>query len=184
MSDLTPLGPEADPGYMRSMADRRGLLGHLRMTAMVGFGIPPLLFCLIAPYAVPPFTEWDPMSLLYPGLGIPAVALAAALPRVKPLTPGPSPEHTARASAVRFQQSTIFKLALCEVPVLLGLASSFIHASGVIPLIAGLALTALGYFTLALPTRAAVERFRARLEAEGQQSYLWTGLLAVYTGGR
>ncbi|RCV52419.1 hypothetical protein [Marinitenerispora sediminis] len=174
-----PAGPEADPGYLRSIRTTP-VIGTVRLTALAMLGAVPLLSVLVV-VILGTGTDWSPLGLAIPAAGLLTAGLALALPRVPPIDPGRSPHRTAREAVGRLQAATMTRLALCESAAMFGLVSSFAIDRTAVPMLLGAAISMVAMPLLALPTRAAVERFRAALERDGTPSYLWNEL--VHRGG-
>lgn len=174
-----PLGPEADPGYLRTVAEGN-VLGSLRLVAATVTGVLPVLLVVLL-FTAGASAAWSPLVLLPALLGAGAVAAAVAVP-VRPISPDATAEEAARTSVRRFQQIVMLRLALCEIPALFGFVAAFALDGGVIAFLLGAAVTLAGMFRLVIPTMAVVERFRERLEGTGATSYLWNGLLHLRQG--
>ncbi|MFC7327246.1 hypothetical protein [Marinactinospora rubrisoli] len=171
-----PLGPEADPGFLRELGNGRPL-GTLRgISLSMLFSVLFLVAVLGAVHG--PVFDWSPAGLAVPAVaGLLAVTAAVWLPRVAPIEPARTPQGTARKAVARFESATMVRLALCQVATLFGMISSFAFEPSLAPVLLGAAISLVAMPLLALPTRARIEEFRVRLERNGDHSYLWNGLV-------
>ncbi|MCP2341485.1 hypothetical protein [Actinomadura rupiterrae] len=182
-----PGGPDAaayeagmadDPGYLASMRPPETVLGQLRVmvTALV---TAPVLMLAISPLIVP--AGEGRLGDLAPWLCLPILAVAAAAlllgPRApRPLVPSQDREWAVRQSVLLFRQAVMFRYALSEATILVGLPLAMVGRSVWVFVFAFV----VGYpilFWLTVPTATRVEAIRRRLETAGEPSYLWTALL-------
>ncbi|WP_019633826.1 hypothetical protein [Actinomadura atramentaria] len=168
-----------DPGFAASIRTRT-LLGQWRFTA-VALMVAPVLILVVSPLIVREGPSLLAGSLAWVPWTPPVLAaLAAALvgPRLpRPLPPGLAPARAARLATLQARQATLVRFALTEGVILCGLPLAMIAREELVFVLAFV----LGYPQLVwqiLPTTAAVERLRRRLEAGDAESYLWSGLLA------
>ena len=86
-------------------------------------------------------------------------------------TAGTGPD-VQRISVARYQTSMIFRFALTEMPILLGLAASFALDYGLWPLIVTAAIGLPIMWFEIWPSRRNAHRFAAKLESGGVRSWL------------
>ncbi|MFC4909428.1 hypothetical protein [Actinomadura gamaensis] len=178
-SDLYEASAADDPGYLASVRSSSTVLGQLR-TTVAALVAAPVLILAISPLIVP--AGQGRLDGLGPLLCLPVLALGAAAlvfgPRApRPLPPGGTGEAAVRRAGLLFRQAIMFRYALSEATILVGLPLAMVGRSVWIFVFA----FAVGYpilVWLTVPTTARIEAVRRRLESGGAPSFLWTALLA------
>ncbi|MEV4256156.1 hypothetical protein AB0J52_23610 [Spirillospora sp. NPDC049652] len=178
-------GASDDPGYLASLRPPSTVLGQLRLMVSALLAAPVLILA-ISPLIVRSGPD-GPDGVLAALLLLPVVAAAAAAvvlgPRApRPLEPGRDAEETAHQAVLRYRQAVMFRYALAEGTILVGLPLAMVGDSVWIFVFA----FAVGYpvlVWLTLPTRGRIEAVRRRLESAGEASHLWSELLRPLNGG-
>lgn len=129
-------------------------------------------YVLVALWFAAPEAEED-LPTWFAAAAIGSVVLAWLLAqqvgyRVAPLVPG---DDTAVALR-RYQQSTLVRFVLTEVPIILGIATVFVLPYGVWTYVVVLVVGLPSMFLHVWPTRRAVDRVATRLESKGVPSGL------------
>ncbi|RFU38669.1 hypothetical protein DZF91_26460 [Actinomadura logoneensis] len=178
-------GASDDPGYLASMRPPATVLGQLRLLVSVLLTAPVLILA-ISPLIVrsgPDGPGGVVAGLLLLPVLVAAVAAVVLGPRApRPLEPGRDAEEAARLAGGRFRQAIMFRYALTEGTILVGLPLAMIGNTVWIFVFA----FAVGYpllVWLTLPTRNRIEAVRRRLESAGEPSHLWSELLRPLNGG-
>jgi len=173
-------GPEGDPGYLASL--RTGtLLAQLRR-AFLGLLAVPVGVLALSPYIMRIETHTVDTPPLWACAVVPVAAVCALLlaRRMPTALPNRAEPGGSRPDASEsFRGSLFLRFALTEGVVLLGLPLSM-AADSFLPMALAFGLGYPLVLTMAVPTRSTIERIRARLEADGASSDLWTALLSPY----
>lgn len=171
-------GAADDPGYLASMRPPVTALGQFRVMVSALLTAPVLIL------AISPLIVRDGSGglggrtalLLLPIVAGAAVAAVLGPRAPRPLPPGEDAAETAGQAVLQFRQAIMFRYALSEGTILIGLPLAMIGHTVWIFVFAFLA----GYpilVWLTLPTRARIEAVRRRLESGGRPSFLWSELL-------
>ena len=158
---------------------RRILIGCL-MGALVVIGVALSLISMGGPGAVPPLTWWGACVLLSLA-SIPAIQQVGY--RLRPLAPGMSRREAAREALMREQSATILRFAIAEAPAIVAVSAAVIVPGGFLIYVTCALISLCVMWMHVWPHEEPVDRMKAALEANGQQSYLrellgfdkWTG---------
>jgi len=162
---------------MSTPAARPPQVAVMRILA-IALCLSPVLLVVVLALVLP--TTWgdEPPVPVVLGLvalvGVGFVSAEAIGFITEPLEPqvSASPGEAERISLGRFQSSMMLRFALTEVPVLVGLAASFVLDDGIWPLLVAVAVGLPVMWFETWPGRRNARKFAARLESGGVRSGL------------
>lgn len=153
------------PGPVAPIASLRILAGSL--CAAPAIILLAMYFVLgVEPDAFSP-PVWAPVVPLALGVVLGATAVTVGF-RAAPVHPSTPPQEAAATGAQTFQSLMILRFALCEAPMIVGLAVGFVVSEGgFLVVLVGCLVTLALLLALTLPSGWQVDRVQAALEADG-----------------
>ncbi|HWV26777.1 MAG TPA: hypothetical protein VNZ66_06090 [Aeromicrobium sp.] len=138
----------------------------------------PLVLLAVLAFVLP--TTWDdepPVAVVLGlvvlvGVGFASAEAIGFLTEPLETSLGTRPDAARQVSLGRFQSSMLLRFALTEVPMLVGLAVSFVLDQGLWPLLTAVAVGLPVMWFETWPSRRNVTKYAARLEAGGVRSGL------------
>jgi hypothetical protein len=158
---------------------RRILIGSL-MGALVVIGVALSMIAYGGVATVPPLTWWS-VFVVISLASIPAVQQFGY--RLYPLAPGMTRQEASREALMREQSATILRFVIAEAPAMAAVSTAFIVPGGFLIYLTCALVSLWVMWMHVWPHEEPIDRMKAALEANGQQSYLrelygfdkWTG---------